>query len=251
MEHGHALLIRALEERRPEWLQRHNIRMLEVGTTREPLPSQDSTRILSKFCQEHGWDFTTCDMDPENTARAQKLFADMGADFTGVTAKGEDYIAAQRRAFDVVYLDAYDFDHGKHTEERQQRYEEFLGSRINQHDCEVMHLKAMQGLNRAARRRCLVVIDDTWRATPNGPWLGKGPLAVPWALRNGWFISVSWPEYRAVVLELQPSRRYPHRRLARFSRRMALRVVRATRRASGSGTPAKLPATVGRPPTGG
>ena len=54
MEHGHALVIRALKERRPDWLGRTDIRMLEVGTTREPLPSQDSTRVLSRFCQEHG-----------------------------------------------------------------------------------------------------------------------------------------------------------------------------------------------------
>ena len=108
MQHGHALLIRVLKERRPGWLVRTDIRMLEIGTTREPSPAQDSTRALARFCQEHGWDFTTCDIDPENTTRAMKLFADMGAAFTGVTARGEDYIASQRRAFDVVYLDAYD-----------------------------------------------------------------------------------------------------------------------------------------------
>jgi hypothetical protein len=219
VEHGHGLLIQALEELRPEWLSRGGISVLEVGSSREPLPSQDSTRILARFCQERDWQFTTCDMDPENTARAAKLFADMGVPFSAVTALGEEYIAGQRKAFDVVYLDAYDFDHGKHSEHRQQRYEEFLGSRIDQHACEVMHLKAMQGLSQAGRRRCLVVIDDTWRESPDGPWLGKGPLAVPWALRNGWSIALETSEHRAVALQLDPVLRAPHRALARALRR--------------------------------
>lgn len=224
MEHGHGLLLRAIQERRPHWLGKPGIRMLEVGTTREPLPSQDSTRILSKFCQEQGWHFTTCDMDPNNSARAVELFREMQAPFEAVTDKGEDYIARQRRAFDVVYLDAYDFDHGKHSEERQERYQSILGSRIDQQDCEIMHLKAMQALNHAGRRGCLVVIDDTWREKAKGPWLGKGPLAVPWALRNGWTSTFQPEGYRAVVLELQEDYYDLHRRIGRAVRRTARRV---------------------------
>ena len=229
MQHGHALLIRMLKERRSGWLARTDIRMLEVGTTREPSPAQDSTRALARFCQEHGWDFTTCDMDPENTTRALKLFADMGVAFGGITAKGEEYISTQRRAFDAVYLDAYDFDHGQHSEERQERYEKFLGSRINQHDCEVMHLKAMQGLNRAGRPRCLVVIDDTWQEKPDAPWLGKGPLAVAWAVRNGWRLIPPPPDYGAVVLELEPGYYRPYRRIARAAHRVGRRLRRRAR----------------------
>ena len=62
MEHGHGLLIQALEQLRPEWLTRGGITVLEVGSSREPLPNQDSTRILARFCQERDWRFTTCDM---------------------------------------------------------------------------------------------------------------------------------------------------------------------------------------------
>lgn len=206
MEHGHRLLVNAVRERRPEWLGRQGIHMLEVGTTRDPSPVQDSTRVLAEVCRDNGWSFTTCDMDPANTERARQLFAHMGVPFTAVTDKGEEYIARGRRAYDVVYLDAYDFDHGKHSEDRQRRYEEFLGSRIDQHECEVMHLKAMQGLARAARRGCMVVIDDTWRDGPDGPWMGKGPLAVPWSEANGWDLTVVDQDHRAVVLERQSLR---------------------------------------------
>jgi len=102
----------------------------------------------------------------------------------------------------VVYLDAYDFDHGNHSEERQERYEQFLGSRIDQEACEIMHLETMRGLNHAGRKGCLVVIDDTWRPGPDERWVGKGPRAIPWALRNGWELTMESPDYRAVALEL-------------------------------------------------
>jgi len=227
VEHGHALLIKAVNERRPEWLGRPGIRMLEVGTTREVLPAQDSTRILAALCQENGWDFVTCDMDPANTGRARDLFAEMGAPFTGIAARGEDYIRSCRHAFDVVYLDAYDFDHGKHSEERQERYEQFLGSRIDQDACEVMHLEAMQGLNHAGRKGCLVVLDDTWRKSPKDPWLGKGPLAVPWSLRHGWQLTMELPEFRAVVLELDRT----YYRLDHRANRVLHRIFRRIRRA--------------------
>ncbi|MGC4109754.1 MAG: hypothetical protein QM747_04875 [Nocardioides sp.] len=201
MEHGHALLLRVLQERRPDWVRRRGVRMLEIGTTREELPEQDSTRVLSEFCQQHGWSFTTCDMDPANSDRARELFVRMGEPFEAVTAKGEDYVATGRRRFDTVYLDAYDFDHGQHSEARQERYEAHLGSRINQHACEVMHLETMQGLTKSGASRCLVVLDDTWRDDPDGPWQGKGPLAIPWALTHGWELTEEDPNHRAVVLE--------------------------------------------------
>ena len=92
-----------------------------------------------------------------------------------------------------------------------------------------MHLKAMQGLNRAGRRDCLVVIDDTWREKPGGPWLGKGPLAVPWALRNGWKLTVGPPDYRGVILEFDRGYYQLHRRMARAARRIRRRLTRVAR----------------------
>src|SRR5437763_674387 len=109
-QHGHAVLLMALQSRRPEWLEQAGIRMLEVGTTREAVAGQDSTRTLSTFCAQRGWSFTTCDMDPANSERARAMFAELGIEAEAVTARGEEYIATRRRAFDVVYLDAYDFE---------------------------------------------------------------------------------------------------------------------------------------------
>ncbi|MDQ1688104.1 MAG: hypothetical protein QOK42_1079 [Frankiaceae bacterium] len=215
-QHGHAMLVRSLRTHRPEWFSRPGIRMLEVGTTREAIVNQDSTRILAQLCHEHGWSFTTCDMDPVTAEKARTMFAEIGVDAEAVAAKGEDYIAGHRRAFDVVYLDAYDFDHGNHSETRQARYEEVLGERISQHACELMHLRAIQGLGRAGRRRCLVVIDDTWLATDeNGDvhWVGKGPQAVPWAEAHGWDVLDVSMENRAVLLERVPMEERVRRRV--------------------------------------
>jgi hypothetical protein len=198
VDHGHALLMAELAVRPQPKSSRP--RLLEVGTTREPHPGQDSTRSLAQWCLDHRWDFVTCDMDPQNTERARELFGAMGATFVAVNAKGEDFIAAHHRAFDAVYLDAYDFDHGKHSETRQERYETFLGSRIDQRACELMHLEAMRGLRRAARSGCIVVIDDTWRSLDGIEWLGKGPLAVPWAIDHGWDLITEDADRRAVTL---------------------------------------------------
>lgn len=200
MEHGHALLMSELTNASLRASKRVP-HLLEVGTTREPTPGQDSTRALATWCLENGWRFTTCDMDPRNAERARELFTELRAPFVAVTAKGENFIAAHRGAFDAVYLDAYDFDHGRHSAERQERYERFLGSRIDQHDCEVMHLEAMRGLNRAGTPQCIVVLDDTWRDDDSQPWLGKGPLALPWALDHGWDLVEEDRDRRAVALK--------------------------------------------------
>lgn len=201
-EHGHGLFLELIRSRWSERFGDASVRILEVGTTREPHPGQDSTRAIAEFCLEHGWTFVTVDMDPVNTSRASELFKSMGAPFAAVTSRGEDFIARHRRAFDAAYLDAYDFDHGRHSEARQQRYQEVLGARIDQHESEVMHLEAMASLTRAGRRNCLVVIDDTW-LDDGGRWQGKGPLVIPYALHRGWRLIAIDPDRRAVAMQRQ------------------------------------------------
>lgn len=203
VQHGHGLLFECLGLYRPHWNKERGVRLIEIGTTREVLPSQDSTRKIAEFCLERGWSFTTVDIDPKNSRHARELFAEMGAPFSAVTEPGEYFLRRHRLAFDVVYLDAYDFDHGKHSEIRQERYVKLTGSRIDQTRCELMHLAAMRALSTAGTRECLVVIDDTWRVGPERSWYGKGPLAIRWAEAHGWRILRESNSHRAVALERQ------------------------------------------------
>src|SRR3546814_1055898 len=83
---------------------------------------------------------------------------------------------------DFVFLDAYDFDHGKHSELRQSRYKKFLGSEIDEIACHEMHLDCAKSVHLTLSAGGLVCIDDTW--IDDGKWCAKGTLAVHYLLDN-------------------------------------------------------------------
>lgn len=157
--------------------------MVEVGTTRESVPGQGSTRRLAVFCEEQGIAFVTVDMDPHNSRMAQRMLDSLDTGFRAITMKGEDYLRQRQDAVDFVFLDAYDFDHGQHSELRQSRYMKFLGSRIDEQACHQMHLDCAQSVVRLLSPIGVVCIDDTW--IENGAWTAKGALAMPYLLENG------------------------------------------------------------------
>jgi len=183
-EHGHVVLM--------EWLTSHppvpgKRLMVEIGTTRERVPGQGSTEKLARFCSERGFDFVTVDMDPRNAARAQRLFGRLGLPFRAVAAKGEDWLAAFEGTVDYIFLDAYDYDHGKHSETRQVRYETFLGSRIDEEACHKMHLDCAHVLVDKLALDGLICFDDTW-TDAEGRWTAKGTTAMPFLLANGFHV---------------------------------------------------------------
>lgn len=182
-EHGHALLISHLQDAPPLPIQRKRL-MVEIGTTRENVPGQGSTRKLAQLCAEFGLDFVTIDMDPSNSRRAQRMFKRLGLPFKAITAKGEDYLATHLGPIDYVFLDAYDFDHGDHSEQRQSRYERYLGDRINDAACHQMHLDCVHSLVNILAEDGLICFDDTWTDT-KGNWTAKGTTAMPFLLENG------------------------------------------------------------------
>ena len=180
-EHGHAVLIDRLSAHPPA---RGPRLMVEVGTTRERVPGQGSTEKLARFCAERALDFVTVDMDPRNAARAQRTFRRLGLPFRAVAAKGEDWLAAHDGRIDYVFLDAYDFDHGGHSAQRQSRYEAFLGDRIDDTQCHRMHLDCARALADKLAPDGLICLDDAW-TDEQGRWTAKGATAVPFLLRNG------------------------------------------------------------------
>jgi hypothetical protein len=113
----------------------HKLTLIEIGSTREDVPGQGSTRKLADFCKTHGLHFITVDMDPQNTKMAAETLSKIDAEFKAVNQKGEDFLREYAGPMDFVFLDAYDFDHGKHSTERQIRYEKYLGNRISDQAC--------------------------------------------------------------------------------------------------------------------
>jgi hypothetical protein len=115
-----------------------------------------------QFCQKHDLDFVTVDMDPANSHIAQAMFDAAGTSFRAVTVKGEEFLEMTTDVFDFVFLDAYDFDHGSHSDLRQSRYETFLGDPISDQACHEMHLRFAQALTDKLPDHGLICFDDTW-----------------------------------------------------------------------------------------
>ena len=185
-EHGHEVLLAYLRRNLDGYVTELSGRkpiLIEIGTTREKVPGQGSTEKLARFCIDHGVQFITVDMDPHNTHMANELFERLGGDCQAVTMKGEDYLRDYPGNFDFVFLDAYDFDHGKHSDLRQSRYEKYLGSPINEQECHRMHLDCALSVMKKLAPRGVVCMDDTW--LDDGKWTAKGTLAVPYLLEHG------------------------------------------------------------------
>lgn len=193
-EHGQELLINWLSERNLSGNQAKTL--IEIGSTRENLPGQGSTEKLARLCKSHGMHFVTVDMNPLLIERAVELLAGIDSGFLAICAKGEEYLSSCSREIDFVFLDAYDYDHGYHSQERQAAYERHLGKRINNEDCHLMHLECAKALLDKLSDAGLICFDDTWKT--GGAWQGKGTLAVPYLLENGFLIVGTG--YRSVLL---------------------------------------------------
>jgi hypothetical protein len=187
VEHGHDLLLSYLGRHIDTLRARAGARrllLIEIGTTREDVPGQGSTRKIAEFCKQHGLRFITVDMDPHNTRMASETFDRLGADFEAVTMKGEDFLRGFAETVDFAFLDAYDFDHGRHSELRQSRYEKFLGARIDELACHEMHLDCARSLVDKLWAHGAICVDDTWLA--DDQWTAKGTLAMPFLLSHGY-----------------------------------------------------------------
>ncbi len=185
-EHGHEVLLAHLKLHLNKLVASaggRRLQMVEIGTTRENVPGQGSTRKLAEFCRQHAIDFVTVDMDPHNAQMALQMFGRLQVDFKAHAMKGEDYLRDRKTQVDIIFLDAYDFDHGQHSELRQSRYMKYLGSRIDEEACHQMHLDCAHSLVRLLSPGGIVCIDDTW--IDKDQWTAKGTLAMPYLLANG------------------------------------------------------------------
>jgi hypothetical protein len=185
--HGHEVLMAFMKKKAGHLRTRAGERkpvLIEIGTTRESASGQGSTRRLAEFCRQERFHFITVDMDSANTEMAAQMFKENGFSFEAVHSKGEDFLADYSGPMDCVFLDAYDFDHGKHSELRQSRYEKFLGSRIDEQQCHKMHYDCAKLAAEKIADWGVICLDDTW--LDQGRWTAKGTLAVPFLLSQNY-----------------------------------------------------------------
>ncbi len=184
-EHGHSLLINYIKDiidlNNPEYLAGKTI--IEIGSVREDLEGQNSTNQFSMFCNLHNMNLISVDMDEQCSENARQVFKRNNFKQGQVyTAKGEDYLKTLS-SFDFIYLDGYDYEHGLHSEERQDRYIENMGKPINDEDCWNGHLFMCEHLNKIATENSIICFDDIITNDT-----GKGVKAIPFLLDNGWYI---------------------------------------------------------------
>ena len=150
--------------------------LIEIGTTREILPDQNSTKYFYDLSKVLGFHFITVDMDKENTDKIKQRLPEINA----ITQKGEDFLRHYTDRIDYVYLDAFDFYHPHHTQTRIEKYRNLLDTTINDAACHQMHLECCKSLIHKLPSGGIILFDDIL----NKQFDGKGKTAIPYLLQN-------------------------------------------------------------------
>ena len=154
--------------------------LVEIGTTREIMTGQDSTKFFYDMSKQLGFKFVTIDMDEENSNNARSRFPGISA----ITMNGEDYLREYDGLIDFVYLDAFDFWHPNHSQKRKDKYKNILECEISNEACHQMHLECCSILLNKMPVGGIILFDDVL----NHQYDGKGKTAIPYLLENNFKI---------------------------------------------------------------
>lgn len=153
-----------------EWLFREmatrwqSPRVVETGCVRSP--EDWSAGYFGWLCgallESHGGGLVTVDNDPDHCRTARGLCHRWGRAVV-VEADSVRYLTARTEPVDLAYLDSHDADLPGHAEHG---------------------LREAQAVEPLMSERGLIVFDDTPRSGDG--WTGKGGLAVPWLVSQGW-----------------------------------------------------------------
>ena len=190
--HGHALLMYQIlldRSNRTTVMPANGIHVLEIGTTREKWWPQMSTSRLAALCRSLGLKMLTVDVDELSSAVGQESKRFYGDAIEVKTEAGEE--TAENWVGELppyIYVDAYDFEHDSHSDERQERYRTLQGQEINNEACWKMHLRCAQAFVQKCPKGGVVVFDDVF--LKDDAWSGKGKLAVPYMLEEAFDLIV-------------------------------------------------------------
>ncbi|GLS26960.1 hypothetical protein GCM10007877_26790 [Marinibactrum halimedae] len=185
--HGHSALILVLLCDILKGVKRekgNGFHVIEIGSTREKFWTQGSSGRISAVCRAFGMTFKSVDIDPKNTENVIDIKKFYGNSLEAETMAGESFLEEYKGSLPpYIYIDAYDYDHGKHSKERQERYEVLQGGKISDEACWKMHYDCAVQFVEKCPNEGVVVFDDVFYE--NNEWLGKGKTAVPYMLDNG------------------------------------------------------------------
>jgi hypothetical protein len=162
-----------------------NHTIVEVGSER----GFGSTYYLAKYCVNNNLNFITIDPSEDSIQSARKIINKFSSDkLKAVKQTGEDFFKENDiRKIVLAYLDGFDviFPGASVSQDRVGFYAslgiDFLkdGNRISAE----VHLETAKLIFKNVVQGGVVAIDDTFYE--NNEWLGKGKLAVPFLLENG------------------------------------------------------------------
>jgi hypothetical protein len=150
--------------------------IVEIGSER----GEGSTRFLADYAARHRLMFHTADIDPDVHAVAKRLAP------CAWNTTGAEMLRTISGRIGVAYLDGFDWiPDGLETEpwiaDQRARYHA-LGHEMTNENSRAEHLEEARLVAERAADRCAVICDDTWH---NGSWDGKGGLAVPHLIQQG------------------------------------------------------------------
>lgn len=121
--------------------------------------------------------------------------------------KGEDFLRnkfPEDEKICFAYLDNFDWiwkgtEYTDHTQYQKNVYSGY-NLTMNNHNSQLAHLRQAIEIFKLAADKCVILLDDTM--TDNGEWFsGKGGMAVPWLIANGWNLIIDhWINYDCSVV---------------------------------------------------
>ena len=188
MNHGHSLFIEYLKQRN----DLEGKTLIEIGSVREDLEGQNSTKCFLDFCKDKKMKLVSVDIDSKCTDNVRNLDNYNEDLCEAINMDGEKYLNSIE-SFDFIYLDSYDYNHNNHSDDRQNSYLNIYGKEINNEDCYNHHLTMVDRLHKISHKKSIICFDDIISET-----VGKGVKALPYLLENGWNIKVK--NQTAVIL---------------------------------------------------
>lgn len=160
--------------------------IIEVGSTN----GDSSTDFFAGLIHHNRkFQFYSIDIDPTVCMRASKFTRI--PNFNLIEDFGEQAIPKIKEPIVYAYLDNYDFIPDSHKHESWAR--EMVNEYKDKFNLELNHQKSMEAhflqtklVVAQAAEKCVIHFDDT-RLVDN-QWYGKGGLAVPYLLDQGWHI---------------------------------------------------------------
>jgi len=178
--HGHKLILENLQDIKS--VIKGGV-FLEVGSSRDA----GSTTELAHVARNLKMKFITVDPDSTVFTKSLKIVKAIDKSFSAFKELGEEFIAKYEGKFAIVYLDAFDNirEDWPHKESTIESYKKRNVELTNENSWK-MHLDAAKGLIGKMIDDGYICFDDT--EFKDGKWEGKGKLAVPFLLDNGYEI---------------------------------------------------------------